>query len=216
MKIQIAKMRLLFSVWLLCTVMTTQQLFAQQTISGSQSGTLSPGEYTVTGNIKVETGKTLTIKPGTKFLHDGKHLWEISGELIAQGAEKDSIYFMRKNSSGSWKGIQIKSGAPAATMDYCVVEYANVQNNYDYPSAITVKGGKGLTLTHSRVSHCTAAGYGGAVYVSNTKVLIDHCLVNNNHATGHPQGNGISVKKCVDAKILNSIITGNSNTDNGM
>lgn len=216
MKIQIAQMRLLFSMLLLCTVMATQPVFAQQTISGSQSGTLGPGDYTVTGNIKVETGKTLTIKPGTKFLHDGKHLWEISGELIAQGAGKDSIYFTRKNSSGSWKGIRILKNAPATTMDYCVIEHADVNNNYDYPSAITVKDAKGLTLTHSRVSNCTAAGYGGAVYLSNTEVLIDYCLVNNNHATGHPQGNGISVKKCNDAKILNTIITGNSNSDNGM
>ena len=208
--------KLFCGIVLLCLAMAGTTVFAQQEISGSQSGTLGPGEYTVTGNITVETGNTLTVKPGTKFLHDGKFIWEISGQLTAQGTAEDSIYFTRKSGAGKWKGIRFMSGAPAATMDYCVVEHSDVDYDYDNPSAIIVKSGTEFTLTHSRVSHCTAAGYGGAVYVSNTKFLIDHCLINDNHATGHPQGNGVTVKKCSDAKILNSIITGNSNTDNGM
>lgn len=199
----------LCSLSILCVVVACVSVFAQQQISGSQSGTLGPGEYSVTGNITVGSGKTLTIKPGTKFFHNGGYNWNISGTLMAQGSAEDSIYFTRKGST-TWNGISFTSGAPAAILDYCVVEY--IKGN---SSAIFSNASKGLTVSHSRVSNCVNGNYGGTIKGHKTVLLVDHCLINNNKTIGHPKGNGVCVDRCTDAKILNTVFANNSNTDNG-
>ncbi len=208
MKNRMVGLKSLFSIVLLCMVTVHVPVFAQQQISGSQSGTLGPGEYTVSGNITVGSGNTLTIKPGTKFFHSGGYSWSISGTLMAQGSADDSIYFTRKGST-TWKGISFTSNAPAAILDYCVVEYINGS------SAIFSNASKGLTISHSRVSNCVNGNYGGTIKGYKTALLVDHCLINNNKTIGHPKGNGVCVDRCTDAKILNTVFVNNSNTDNG-
>lgn len=159
-------------------------VFAQQQISGSQSGTLGPGEYLVTGNITVGSGKVLTIKPGTKFLHNGKHSWEISGELRAEGTPRDSIYFIRKDAVAGhrWGGIQIQgNSADSSTLDYCVVDNCYTPTN-TYGAGLRLKDGQ-IVIKNSRITNCEGEA-GGGVYCSGKNIVIENCLIAYNKTYG--------------------------------
>ncbi len=88
--------------------------------------------YTLSGYIKVQNGKTLTIQAGTKILGDtavvGSSLWILRGaKIMAQGTAADPIVFTSARSPGNrrpgdWGGIIIigkgiinRTGSPILT-----------------------------------------------------------------------------------------------------
>jgi len=75
---------------------------------------------TVSANVKVAAGKTLTIDPGVIFnFAEGKEL-DVYGTLNAQGTSPNPIVFTSASgnpSPGDWDGIWIMSGA-SCNMDY--------------------------------------------------------------------------------------------------
>jgi hypothetical protein len=193
--------------------------YAQKKISGEQSGTLGPGKYIVTGNIKIEAEKCLTIAPGTTFIHEsGNYIWEIYGSFKAIGTQKDSIYFLSKEGveqNKHWSGLRFLEGAPAATLDYCVVDNCYLDYSDDYISGVNVSGGKRLTLTHSRISNCYSWNFSSGVYVANSVAFINHCKIINNAVVNHLKGPGIYLKNCKDSQIFNSVIAYNHSVGGG-
>ncbi len=182
-------------------------LYAQSEISGPQSGTLGPGTYLVVGEISVASGNSLTIAPGTIFLHNGNHKWLISGQFTAEGTAEDSILFVRQNpiNDHQWGGLHFIDGAPIADLDYCVIDHCLLGFSMDYFASINVyNGGSGLSLRHSRVTNANMYFYGGAVYVNNASVLIDSCLISNNYLANNPRGLSVYLVDCSDAALLNS------------
>ncbi|GEM_PF-653926 len=190
---------------------------AQTPLSGPQSGTLGPGNYIVTDNITVASGDSLTIVPGTTFIHPGSSSnikWLISGKFTASGVEGDSIYFCSQDSVGVWErwgGILILSGAPAAVIDYCVIDggMANCQDSEEYRAVVNIDSGSSLTLTHTRISNNSGNFEGGGVAANNTVIHIDSCLICNNYQLGKGKGVGVEILQCSDSSILNSIIARN-------
>ena len=95
------------------------------TLSGAISSdrTLSADTtYTLSGFVKVASGATLTIEPGTKIVGDpsvpGSSLWILRGAKIdAEGTEEEPIVFTSGKEPGSrkpgdWGGIVIIGNAP--------------------------------------------------------------------------------------------------------
>jgi hypothetical protein len=192
--------------------------FAQQKINGSQYGTLGPGKYIVTSNIKIEAGTSLEIVPGTTFIHNGPYKWEIYGTFTAEGAKNDSIYFLSKDDieqNKRWGGLRFLKNAPAAILDYCVVDNCYLEYSDDYIAGVNVTRGKGLTLTHSRVSNCYSWNISSGVSVVNSVAFINHCKIINNAVVNHLKGPGIHLKKCKDSQILNSVIAYNHSVGGG-
>ncbi len=191
--------------------------FAQEQISGPQAGTLGPGTYIVVGDIEVLHGTTLEIVPGTEFLHRGWYAWNIYGQLNAEGAEGDSIYFIRQNPTpeNRWKGIRFQSGASdASTLDYCVIDNCNIPSG----SPISLRGGGihtngvDITVTNTRISNCDAYWDGGGIYAQSADITVDRCLIVSNTAISSANGGGIYLYNCPEASILNSIIAYNADT----
>ncbi|NQS98578.1 MAG: right-handed parallel beta-helix repeat-containing protein [candidate division Zixibacteria bacterium] len=201
---------------LLSVLMMMSSSFAQPNISGPQSGTLGPGTYIVVGDIRVVGGETLTIVPGTEFLHTGHHTWEINGQLNAEGAEGDSISFLRQfpNEDCKWGGIRFLPGASAfSTIDYCIIDHCK---NGTFPYS-TYGGGVytyqvGFTLSNTRISNCEAYWDGGGIYANNANITIINCLIVDNTAISGANGGGIYLNNCAEAQVLNSIIARNSDT----
>lgn len=168
----------------LITFFISLQVNAQQQISGSQSGVLGPGEYLVTGNITVGSGKALTIKPGTKFLHNGNHSWEISGEFRAEGTLEDSIYFIRKDAVAGhrWDGIQIQGNSTdSSILSYCIVDNCHTPTN-TYGAGLRLKKGC-IVVRNSRITNCEAEA-GGGICSSGDNVLIENCYIAYNKTYG--------------------------------
>jgi hypothetical protein len=197
----------------------------QEKISGSQSGTLGPGKYIVTSNIQVEAGKCLTILPGTTFIHEsGNYIWEISGTLKAIGTKKDSIYFLSKKGveqKKHWSGLHFQESAPAATLNYCVVDNVFIKSppkyeDLKYVAAISMWKAEGITIKHSRISNnYSKSNSGSGIYVKEGFVFIDSCRIVHNYQYNHLKGIGIFLENSNDSKIMNSVIAYNKNDCGG-
>ncbi len=178
------KTGLFFTVLRFCLFVTGTTVFAQQQISGSQSGTLGPGEYLVTGKITVGSGKTLTIKPGTKFLHNGNHAWEISGDLRADGTPEDSIYFIRKDAVAGhrWDGIQIKGNSTdSSILDYCIIDNCHTPTNC-YGAGLRLNKGN-IVVKNSSITNCEGEA-GGGICCSGGSSVIENCYIAYNKTYG--------------------------------
>ena len=206
-------------VWvLLCLALLWSSALAQPQISGPQSGTLGPGTYLVVGDIRVATGTTLTVAPGTTFLHNGHWYWWISGQLIAQGTATDSIKFLRQQPvpEHCWGGIRFQIGAAwGSEIDYCVIDYAVIPAGTpsSYLGGGLFSDGVPLAVQHSRISNCDAYWGGGGMYVRNTDgFLVANCLIVDNEATLGSNGGGIYFYNCIGAMIAHCIIARNAAT----
>ncbi|NOQ23322.1 MAG: hypothetical protein GQ565_11835 [Candidatus Aegiribacteria sp.] len=192
-----------------CVLFISALARAQVEISGSQSGTLGPGTYSVVGDIQVLTGDSLEILPGTSFINDPGVLWEISGYFSAIAAEGDSICFTAQNQATGWEGLIFLNSAPVTTLDYCIIEFTRKPFSWIYIAGIMVYGGDGITLTNSRVSNCSSVNYGAGVYAKDAEVHIENCRIVDNYSQSHPEGTGILLDNCDGAQILRNVIAYN-------
>ncbi|NOQ21898.1 MAG: hypothetical protein GQ565_04510 [Candidatus Aegiribacteria sp.] len=196
-----------------CIMLFAASAGAQTEISGPQSGTLGPGTYLVTGEISVASGNSLTIEPGTTFLHNGNHQWLVSGTFSAIGTETDSIRFLRREpvSGHRWGGLHFIGGAPIANLDYCVVDYCYIDYSSSYYASVNVyNGGLGISLKHSTITNGYVGYYGGGLYAKNASVLIDSCLIAYNYQWNHSRGTAVYLVGCDDSELLNSEFGHNS------
>lgn len=100
-------------------------------VSGEQSGTWENGyTYQVVGDVSVISGTTLTIEPGTVIEFMGYYELNVTGVLLAEGTEADSIIFtsgLPDPNKGVWARINLEqSQASASIISFCLVEYAAV------------------------------------------------------------------------------------------
>jgi hypothetical protein len=189
--------------------------FAQPQISGPQSGTLGPGTYLVVGDIQVNAGATLTIAPGTTFLHNGHWYWNISGRFFANGTETDSIKFTRQQAlpEHRWGGLRFAQGTPGGQLSYCAIDHG-----WFYTQPGTLKGanlvtlGAPLSVTHSTITFGDAYWGGAGIYAANTSnLVIDQCSITDNLANAD-NGGGILLSNCQGVIISNCLIARNAST----
>lgn len=76
------------------------------TLAANTSLTAAAGPYSVTGNLTVPDGITLTIEPGTTLFFGADTRLTVRGRLLAVGAEYRPITLTRKPGSGdTWDGV---------------------------------------------------------------------------------------------------------------
>lgn len=209
------KTKLLFSLALISLLALSLTSFSQEQISGPQTGTLGPGSYQVVGDIRVIAGQTLTIMPGTEFLHSGNFTWEIYGQLLAEGAEGDSIVFDRFSpiEEHKWGGIRFQAGASdESVIDYCIINWCKHTGMPIHYGAGIYADGIELSITNSRISNGSNYWDGGGIYGNNASLYIDHCTITNNTAASGSNGGGITLNACYESTISNSIIARNAAT----
>jgi len=188
------------------------QALAQPHISGTLSGTLGPGSYIVDGDCQVLLGDSLTILPGTEFLHVGHYSWFIYGKLTAEGAEGDSIRFVRHSPYPTyrWGGIRFTPTVPVQSiLDYCVIE--DVYNGTAIMGGGIYVEGNFITVTNTRISGCETVEDGAGIYAYYGTMLlvencqIDRCTANIGGAIYLNLSSGAQVKGCT---IVNNVSNG--------
>jgi len=100
-------------------------------LDGLEDGMLSAGElpanatwsgtHTLTGNITVPQGVTLTILPGSYIRTNSQII--VQGTLAAQGAEASPITF--NSISGGWIGLEFENSSDDLN---CILEYCDIKN----------------------------------------------------------------------------------------
>ncbi|MCX6639347.1 MAG: right-handed parallel beta-helix repeat-containing protein [bacterium] len=188
--------------------------FAQPQISGPLSGALGPGDYIVVGDIQVNAGRTLTIAPGTTFLHNGHWDWTISGTLTAVGTATDSIIFTRQQPvpEHRWGGLRFQPGATNGQISYCAIDHGLVGTTSTLKGANIVTNGAAISVTHSTITFGDAYWGGAGIYATNvTGLVVENCAITDNLANAD-NGGGILLNSCQQASITNNVIARNSST----
>lgn len=196
----------LLSVWL-----APEMIFAQPSIHGTLSGSYGPGTYIVDGNLTVPAGQTVTIVPGTTFLHTGHFSWSVYGNLQAIGTEDQPIQMLRQQpiSAHCWAGIRYQTGATNENrLEYVVIDNCN-NNSSPYYGGGIYSNGVDATFINVKISNCTASSGGGIYATGGADITVDHCMIIKNQAGN---GAGIYLINSGGAQIKNSFIARNKST----
>ena len=140
--------------------------------SGSiNASTTWNGNILIDNTVTLASGRTLTIKPGTKiYFKDGASL-NINGTLSAVGTASQKILF---NSDGITNtGLITFNGTGASNS---VLNYAEIRNR----SGIQCMNGANITIQNTLIDHCTHGIY---IYGAAPTILHNNIF--------DPYGNGI-------------------------
>ena len=122
------KILLFLSVSLLTLTLSKAQTSVSGGIYANTTWTLAGSPYTITANVVVFPGITLTIQPGVTVEFDNSTQLEIrQAKLIAAGTTVDSITFTSSSSSptpGIYTGIYLNGGTLTSKFSYCDFKYA--------------------------------------------------------------------------------------------
>ncbi|RLD61120.1 MAG: hypothetical protein DRJ05_03300, partial [Bacteroidetes bacterium] len=163
---------------------------------GDISGTLTcaGSPYHVLGDINVPVGEELIIEPCVEMYFGPGCRLAIYGRLIAEGTDVDQITFTTSDMGDRWEGIKFininSNGQDSSKMVNCVISYSSAD-----------PGGP------------SGNNRGGAIYFKQaSNVLIESCIMNNNHAAN--SGGAIYLEGSLP-KLANNIIRENSSPNGG-
>ncbi len=148
--------------------------------------TIPAGIYTVSCNIEVANGATLTIAPGTSLLFSqGNSLTvDAGGSLIATGTSAMPISFKGNQSTpGYWQGIFINSISLNNTFAYCTISDAGASTGAKFGADVTIQDGS-ASFTNCTISGSSDAG----IYLStfyNTQDVSAFSSFSNNTVTAN-------------------------------
>jgi hypothetical protein len=175
------------------------------------SGTIVPGgevrgtwtqadsPYTVTGDIHVPRGQSLTIEPGAVVKFAGHFGLTVGyrATLRARGTQADHIVFTSTDADEGWFGIRFVNSGSDDTLKYCTIQYAKKPHTAG-SSYLDLFGGAIL---------CCSSWEAEPMFGVPSDPTIDHCLIANNHATF---GGAITCMDESEAAITNNTIVDNS------
>ncbi|HUU16419.1 MAG TPA: C10 family peptidase [Sedimentisphaerales bacterium] len=174
------------------------------------SGTIVPGDevsgtwkkeknpYTITGDISIPRGRTLTIEPGVVVNFAGHFGLTVGyrATLRAQGTETEHILFTAMDTEEGWFGIRFVNSGADDELQHCTIEYA--KKPYNAGSGYLDLLGGGIL--------CCSSWEAEPSYGVPSNPTIDHCLIANNHAFS---GGGIMCMDESEAQITNNTIVDN-------
>lgn len=177
---------------------------ASAQLSGSLSGTLGPGDYTVVGNIYISAGNSLVMNPGTSLFFEAGRQFDINGYLCAAGTTTDSVKFVPRVPGQSWHGLDFSdSASDSSELEYCLITGSS-------------SSGIDLIRCSPSISHCLIIGNtgnnGGGIYSSYSNSIITYSAINENAANN--SGGGIYMSFS-DLHIANCEIKDDSSSDGG-
>jgi len=168
---------------------------------GEVSGTWKKEEspYTITGDISVPRGRTLTIEPGVVVNFAGHFGLAVGyrATLRARGNETEHILFTAMDTEEGWFGIRFVNSGADDVLQHCTIEYA--KKPYNAGSGYLDLLGGGIL--------CCSSWEAEPSYGVPSNPTIDHCLIANNYALS---GGGIMCMDESEAQFTNNTIVDNS------
>ncbi len=139
-------------------------------LEGNLSGTIS-GTHTMTGDVLVPAGETLTINSGTRIIVKGKYKFQVEGRLDAVGDEDNFIVFDSEEyprEKGDWMGIWFVEADDASVMKYVRVTTANKYNIIEDTTRAYRENGEAFidTVLHR-----------GAITIRDCSPTVERCII---------------------------------------
>lgn len=148
--------------------------------------------FFIDGEITISTGNTLIIEPGVEIIFSGHYKFEIYGKLLAEGSEDANINFTAQNQTTGWNGFhfvdQNTNGQDSSKVVYCKLQYGRATDAYPDNN-------------------------GGVIYLDNSDILIDNCIISDNSANGG--GGGLFIYNSSSPTIKRTIIRDNTSNSAG-
>lgn len=186
----------------------------QGVISQNTVWTLENSPYIVVGNLKIEEGVTLEIKPGVVIRFDGGYYLMVSGELKSRGTSQNFVTFTSNKTNprpGDWETIEfIDSAVPSifnedgsyasgSIIQFTKIEYAK--------TGITYKGGDGLLIDNNIIQNNGVNSSGGGIYLAN----ISWSKITNNTIRNNSAGSGGGLYLSpFRGEVVNNVVSNNS------
>lgn len=166
-------------------------------VSGRWKKEESP--YTITGDITIPRGRTLTIEPGVVVKFAGHFGLTVGyrATLDAQGTETENIIFTAIDTEEGWYGLRFINSGADDILEYCTIE--DVNKPYSSGSSYFDLLGGGIL--------CISSWEAEPSYGVPSSPTIAHCLIANNYAYF---GGGILCADGSEAVIKNNTIVDNS------
>jgi len=196
-------------------VCVTYGVMSQTNIPGgiiSGTWTLAGSPYHVQGDIQVSNNTTLTIEPGVRVIFQGYYKLNVQGKLLAVGTQTDTIFFTAADTTNGWKGIRYVNTPDIGSSEikYCDIRYAKGNN---FGGALYFENYSAVTVSHCRISNCSA-GNGGAIacWTWSDPVITHNLIINNTAST---DGGGIWFMGSQNTNVSYNIITNNTANSGG-
>jgi len=139
-------------------VCTETTKFSGGTVTANRTLSQACSPYTISSNLNVNKGATLTIEPGTTLKFDSDtYLYVYAGAIFnAVGTAAAPIVMTSSKAApaaGDWVGFQVQNSANSVTLKYVTVEYAGYGDNV-------------------------------AVDITNANADVENCFIHDNAAVG--------------------------------
>ena len=165
-------------------------------------------------NITIPDTVTLTIAPGATIEFQDNYTITVEGRILAQGTEGNMITFTASIPATGWGGIIIDNSDAGANgamdeNDSLIFEYCH----FEHAKSSTSGGALHVNFfDRVRISHCMfknneTDATGGAIFLSNSDVLIEHSTLRDNNAV--TAGGGMYVTQC-DPLVVDNLFYSNS------
>ncbi|MEZ5195379.1 MAG: T9SS type A sorting domain-containing protein [Bacteroidales bacterium] len=170
------KLYILSLIAILMSSLIVAQTNHSGTISSNETWLLADGPHTITGNITVADGITLTIEEGNTVYVDAGRRIRVRGALIANGSAANNITFTSNSAipaKGDWNNIYFTDADAGSILNYCNVEYGGSTAGL----VRVVNSASNVTITNCNLSN--SATYG--IYVSNAAAnpIIADCNISD-------------------------------------
>ncbi len=141
-------------------------------ITESTTWTLANSPYTLTADVTVASGVTLTIQPGVVVLGRDSARLEVQGHLQAVGLSSQPITFTSSADSGpgEWEGLYFNGGT--GHLRHATVRYGGDADRCANIYVVNVTGGEVRIESSQVLSAATYLAYDYGLHVSNGWVVI--------------------------------------------
>lgn len=191
----------LIAIFVFTSILSFSQTNVSGIINSNTTWTLASSPYTVTGNILVNTGVTLTIEAGVTIKVNSGIGIQNRGEFLAIGSASSRITFTSSSSSpsaGDWIGINLTDQSTDPVFDgsgnylsgtifkYVDIFYAGTLNG----SGAFSTNNAGFLLENVKIKFGLNAGV--ECSISNTVGKLINCEISNHQLIGVSSTGGTS------------------------
>ena len=121
--------------------------------------------YTISGELRVPKGVTLTLLPGTIVLFEARSRIVINGRLVAEGTAAHPIRFTQATSSARWLGLQFDRTMEDNRICHALLEYARTDDGM-----IGLQQSR-LLLEYDEFDHCDRR----RIRTLSSNLTVRHC-----------------------------------------